>query len=301
MSTKYLLIFKALVIVMLFCPLLGFGQVHNIKLTEGEKKVFKGQVRAGEGNEQLYIFQAKAGQNLTVGLSSVNDNAVFSVNEQYRVDREAIEIDGQPVKEQMGDWSGALPETESSGLYSVAVISTKGLAGFTLEITLGGEASENSDTGDGGDADSIATGEPKTIRDFYLMMPKKYDNRTRQDRLELIDETSAEFDIKNGYVGAHMGTLGEAFQAAIFKKPGGGYILAYNADGDSSSNLPTKFFLIDYDGGKWTDVTTRLMPVPVNKLYRYDLPDVGTTITVTNSKDVKMYSLVWKNGAFVKM
>lgn len=274
--------------VVMFCSsAVSAAETHNVNLPLGKKIAVKGQVRAGNYEEQLYIFEAKANQKLSVSITSINNNAVFSVNNQYRVDRDAFEEDKT-------EWSGMLPESESNGLYSIAVTSTKGVASYTLEMTLassGGGFTSNKQSSDG----------PKTVKDFYLLMPEKYNSYTREEREEALDSTETFIDIKNGYIGSQIGQLGERFQAAIFKRPDGGYIFAYNEDGDPSVDVATKFYLLKYENGEWTDVTTALLPVAVNKNYHYDLPNTGTTIKVTTAKGAKLYSLAWKNGKFEKL
>jgi hypothetical protein len=86
----------------------------------------------------------------------------------------------------------------------------------------------------------------------------------------------------------------------LFKKAGGGYLIAYNEDGDPSTNVSTKLFLLEYEDGKWTDVTTQLLPVPVNKFSHYGFPEDGRTIEVKTAKEAKLYSFVWQGGKFVK-
>jgi hypothetical protein len=265
------------------------AQVQSIRLPPGKKVVLQGEVRAGNYRERLYTFEAKPGQRLTVALNSTNHNAVFSVNEQYRVDRQAFE-------EEKTEWSGSLPESDSNGLYSIAVTATKGTAVYTLEIMLAASPSSPS-------ADRVAPAQadqPKDVKDYYLLMPKKYDGATRQEREETLESDETFVDIQHGYMGSQIGKLGERCQAALFKRPDGGFIFAYNEDGDPATNVPTKLFLLKYEAGQWTDVTAQLLPEPVNKRYWYDLPQIGTTIKVTTAKGGKLYHLAWKNGRFEK-
>jgi hypothetical protein len=80
--------------------------------------------------------------------------------------------------------------------------------------------------------------------------------------------------------------------------PNGGYVLAYNEDCDLKYKVPTKLFLLSYQDGKWTDLTTRLLPVSVNTNYRYKLPQKGTTIQVSSATGAKLYALAWNNEKF---
>ncbi|MBX7173737.1 MAG: hypothetical protein K1X72_22395 [Pyrinomonadaceae bacterium] len=277
-------------IFILISSFLTFAEVHNVELSLGQKKVLKGSVRSGEGNEELYIFEAKDGQKLTVNLSSINSNAAFSVNEQYRVDRSPIEVDGKAVEDKNEEWSGNLPKAESNGLYSVSVTSTKGTASFTLEMTLGNsESSTDSNSAD-----------PQSIKDYYLLMPKKYDGATFEEREEILGyESDTVIDLNNGYIKYETRAAGEVFEVALFKYNGEVFI-AYNEDCDLENNQLTKMYFLHYDGGRWIDVTGQAMPIPINKKYKYKLPQKGTTIQVTTANGKRMYNLLWKNGKFIK-
>lgn len=146
----------------------------------------------------------------------------------------------------------------------------------------------------------LQSDEPQNVKDYYLLMPRKYDDLSTEERQELLDGTETFVDIKNGYIVSQIGELGERFQAALFKRTDGSYVFAYNEDGDPSTGVPTKLFLLLYHDGEWTDISTRLLPVPVNRKYHYDLPQIGTTINVETTNRKKMYVFRWKNGRFIK-
>ncbi len=140
---------------------------------------------------------------------------------------------------------------------------------------------------------------PKTVQDYYLSMPQRYDKSTRQQREEILgDETM--IDNENGYIQYITHLSGEVLEAALFKRPDGGYVFVYNEDCDLKYKVPTKLYFLTYEGGKWTDVTTQLLPVPVNLRYKYKLPQKGKTIQVTTASGAKVYQLVWKDGKFEK-
>ncbi|MDQ1523425.1 MAG: hypothetical protein QOE47_1349, partial [Pyrinomonadaceae bacterium] len=56
---------------------------------------------------------------------------------------------------------------------------------------------------------------------------------------------------------------------------------------------------IRYDSETWSDVTDEILPVPFDPSLNYELPRVGTTISVTNRAGAKVYDLVWTNGRFL--
>jgi hypothetical protein len=107
-------------------------------------------------------------------------------------------------------------------------------------------------------------------------------------------------DLENGHIEYITHLSGQVFEAALFKRPDEGFIFAYNEDCDLKYKVPTKLYLLKLEAGEWTDVTTQLLPAPVNHRYKYELPRKGTIIQVTTAAGAKMYRLVWKNGKFEK-
>lgn len=148
---------------------------------------------------------------------------------------------------------------------------------------------------------TIVFAQTETIKDYYLLMPQKYDGSTFAEREEILGfEGDTTIDTNNGYISYITHLSGEVFEVAMFKKPDGGLIIAYNEDCDLKNNVLTKMYFLFYDAGRWIDMTSKLMPVPINKKYKYNLPQKGTTVQVTTASGKKVYSLIWKNGKFEK-
>ena len=144
-------------------------------------------------------------------------------------------------------------------------------------------------------------GQKDTIKDYYLLMPEKYDDSTFEEREEILGyEGETTIDERNGYISYVTPLSGEVFEAALFKTSSGEIYIAYNEDCDLENGVLTKMYLLHYDAGSWIDVTAKALPVAVNKKYKYKLPRVGTTIQVTDAKGKRMYSLIWNNGKFTK-
>lgn len=87
--------------------------------------VLKGALTSAE-DVTNYILTARAGQTMTVHVTSPKGNAHFMVT-RYGQER-ALE-GANMVK----DWSGELPE---NGDYFIAVVSKQGRATYTLEVTI---------------------------------------------------------------------------------------------------------------------------------------------------------------------
>lgn len=149
---------------------------------------------------------------------------------------------------------------------------------------------------------AFAFGQKSTIKHYYLLMPEQYDNSSYEERDEILGyEGETTIDERNGYISYVTPLSGEVFEVALFKKSDDEIYIVYNEDCDLENNVPTKFYVLYQDPKDgYIDVTRKILPVAVNKKYKYKLPRVGTTIEVTNANGKKMYSLAWKRGKFVK-
>ena len=78
------------------------------------------------GDRDRYILRARAGQTLTVHITSVEENAVFDIY------RPGGKLTLENAQESM-DWTGTLPR---SGDYIIEVGGTRGNASYVLELTV---------------------------------------------------------------------------------------------------------------------------------------------------------------------
>lgn len=94
------------------------------------------------GEREFYAIDARAGQTMTVSISSLENNAVFQIWQPgARIGRDRdnlVTVDGRalPGAGDMDDarrWSGPLPAT---GRYLVAVGGTRGNASFKLQVAV---------------------------------------------------------------------------------------------------------------------------------------------------------------------
>lgn len=140
--------------------------------------------------------------------------------------------------------------------------------------------------------------EPKTVADFFLLVPEKYVGYDLPFRQELLrgERRGAVIDIPNGYISWNASDNPEEFEFVIFKKNSGKYIVAFSAPGEPEL-FDSTFVLLSYDNGRWRDVTKALLPVTVNKLFNYKLPRQGQTIVVAKDWRTR-YRLMWKNDRF---
>jgi hypothetical protein len=144
------------------------------------------------------------------------------------------------------------------------------------------------------------TSQPRTVRDYYLLLPDKYFEANQEQRVKwmLDPKAGAIVDVKNGYLraigdGAQMGII-----VCLFKKHDGTYIIGVDAvswEGADYSRL--NFY--HYDNGNFIDVTKSIVPVALPQEHWYEMPRYGTTISVATQKRRHLYNLVWNRRRFV--
>ncbi len=159
---------------------------------------------------------------------------------------------------------------------------------------------------------------PKTIREFFTVLPDKYftlegcDRESDKDcaiaRAEYLKTLTEVEDVKNGYFKGGCDGAQSCIEMTIFKRPDGRYLVAVATFAEMINN----FNFLEHDDGKWTDVGARDVP-EFSKSNWYELPRVGTTMTVYEAKVIekgddfeitekgkKLYELVWKDGKFTR-
>ena len=106
----------------------GEGVKKKVRFAKGTSSTtIKGGVIRGE--QDRYYIGAKAGQTMTVNISSVEKNAVF----QIYLEGEHETLPGAGEEDDAMKWSGQLP---SDGEYVIVVGGTRGNASYTLTISI---------------------------------------------------------------------------------------------------------------------------------------------------------------------
>jgi hypothetical protein len=157
-------------------------------------------------------------------------------------------------------------------------------------------------------AASAQPSEPKTVADFFLLVPERYmdgyDLRFRQEMLRG-ERRGVVVDIPNGYISYDASDNPSGFEFAIFRKSDGSYLVAYSTGafydpelGRELGNWPI-LYLLSYEGrGRWRDVTRASLPVAFDKKLAYKLPRRGRSIEVWDGQGRKHYTLTWRNDRF---
>lgn len=162
---------------------------------------------------------------------------------------------------------------------------------------------------------SARTGQPKTVREFFELLPQKYftlegcvDHPTKNNcdraRAEYLKRYLEVEDRANGYMRGGCDGAQSCFHMALFRRPGGTYVVGLTT---SFEAMESSFFL-EYAGGSWRDVGRQVVP-EYGEDKVYELPRHGTTIGVYENRKVagedyrerghKLYNLAWKNGSFM--
>ena len=155
------------------------------------------------------------------------------------------------------------------------------------------------------------TKQPKTVRDFFNLLPQKYFalegcepktdkncNKARREYVETFLETE---DTANGYWKSGCDGAQSCLTMALFKRADASYIVALKVEFETG----TDNYFLEYRNGKWFDIAAQVIP-EFSKNNIYELPQNGTTIGVFakrkgsefGDKGKKLYGLVWKNGKF---
>jgi hypothetical protein len=158
--------------------------------------------------------------------------------------------------------------------------------------------------------------EPKTVRDFFMLLPEKYFTLEGCDRDKDKDCKSARenylktfgevVDVQNGYIKGGCDGGQACIEMAIFKRPDGRYLVGVA----TFAEMMNSNYFLEYSNGEWTDVSSTVVP-EFSKKYMYELPRIGTAVKVLEKKIVeqgddfeasekgkKLYDLKWQDGKF---
>ena len=159
---------------------------------------------------------------------------------------------------------------------------------------------------------------PRTVRDFFNLLPEKYFKLEGCDRAtdKNCDRARAEYlktflqteDAANGYLKAGCDGAQSCLTMALFKRANGTYIVGVN----TSFEMGDDYYFLDYAGGQWRDVSASVVP-EFSKRNMYELPRYGTTVPVfakkiieegpdfmASEKGAKLYDLTWTGERFVR-
>lgn len=164
------------------------------------------------------------------------------------------------------------------------------------------------------------TRSPKTVRDFFNLLPQKYfpleacepktDRNCEKARKEYLQNYLEIEDTANGYLKGACDGAQSCLEMALFKRPNGTYIIGLG----TFNEVMNDYYFLEYRNGNWFDVSTTVVP-QFSKKNMYEFPRYGTTVKVfakkilengneygdkyeISEKGAKLYDLVWLNGKF---
>ena len=141
---------------------------------------------------------------------------------------------------------------------------------------------------------------PKTVLDYYLLLPEKYFEANKEQRVKWMLDPSrgAVVDIKNGYIYAPGDGAQTPIYVCLFKRPGDFPLIAVKSH-ESDTLDYTHLDFYEYKDGKLVEVKNGVLPVKVNENFKYEMPRYGRTIEVSDQHGRKLYSLNWSGRRFV--
>lgn len=169
---------------------------------------------------------------------------------------------------------------------------------------------------------SAQSSEPKTVTDFFYLLPEKYfapyhDGEGKKADLKEYRQSIIKIeDIKNGYL--RLEGLWEGWaEVVIFKKTNGKYIVGISEVGCGPICGSEETFLA-YENSKWSEITAQVLPkiseTQLKAAYKrhkiteedepglvYELPRVGKTIKVRTDgdKNLVIFELTWNGAKFI--
>lgn len=161
------------------------------------------------------------------------------------------------------------------------------------------------------------TKQPKTVRDFFYLLPQKYfeigccgvhaEPDSEKAHAKYLETFLRVDDPANGYLEGGCEGGQACIKMALFKRPNGTYIVGV----ETYTTMTEHNYFLEYKNGRWFDVSAKVVPqFSKNKLY--SLPRYGTKIEVFAKQVIervsddriiyeagpKIYDLVWRNEKF---
>jgi len=145
---------------------------------------------------------------------------------------------------------------------------------------------------------ALAARAPRTVLDFYFLLPDDYFDAPRKDLLD--PNRGAIVDNEHGYL--HVVGDGSQFSIwlALYKKADAGRIVVLFQEDEEGGCNSLKAYA--YSGGHLVDMTKSVLPSePCGEEKFYELPRTRTAIGVRatdNNGGRHLYDLIWSGSRF---
>ena len=160
------------------------------------------------------------------------------------------------------------------------------------------------------------TKQPKTVRDFFNLLPQKYfeigccgvhdEPDSEEAHAKYLETFLKVEDTANGYLEGGCEGGQACIKMALFKKPDGTHIVGV----ETYTTMTEHNYFLEYRNGRWYNVSAKVVP-QYSKDKTYNLPRYGTKMEVFAKRFVentgshviydqgpKIYDLIWSNGKF---
>lgn len=156
------------------------------------------------------------------------------------------------------------------------------------------------------------TNQPKTLREFFNLLPPKYftlagcepqkDKNCNRARAEYIRNNLLIEDSKNGYWKSGCDGAQSCLEMALFRRSDATYVVHIL----TLDVMDEKSYFLEYKDGVWADIGAQIVP-EYSAQNIYVPPRYGTTVEVFKKKytepdfgerGAKLYDLIWKSGKF---
>ncbi len=146
---------------------------------------------------------------------------------------------------------------------------------------------------------SAQTSGPRTVLDYYKILPDKFFEADRKQRLDwmLDPKRGAIVDSKNGYLYAPGDGAQTDIYLSLFKKRSREYVVGVKYYAPDTQDFTYLEFYV-YQNGSWTEVTKSVVPVKISDQLKYELPRRGTSVSVKDKRGRQLYYLVWSGEKF---
>jgi hypothetical protein len=142
----------------------------------------------------------------------------------------------------------------------------------------------------------VATSSPKTVVDYYYLLPDELFEIQRKERKVLLDPANKPvIDIPHGYLLATGDGAQPTMEVALFKKKNGDYVVAVVQKDLETGDTFLNFYA--YRNHQLSKVNG-LLPNKIDPSLVYKLPRTGTTIEASNPKGKRVHSFAWNGEKF---
>lgn len=140
--------------------------------------------------------------------------------------------------------------------------------------------------------------EPKSVLDYYRLLPDKYFEANEEERVKFMlnERRAAVVDVEHGYLHAVGDGAQTDIYVRLFDRPGQLPVMAVKYYASDSQDYTYLDFFEYKDGGL---VQVSLSPVEINENLVYELPRYGNTIQVFNKHGAPLYNFVWSQTGFL--